>query len=403
MPNDMDEISVKPLSGGINQSGVRNFNERLILSTLLRNGGMSGIEIARASGLSSQTASVILRKLEKDGLLARGEPKRGKVGKPSIPMELVADGALSFGIKIGRRSANLVALDLVGNIRGQLDLNYQYPTPDQIKSFLVEGQAKLLAKLPCIAQQRICGLGVAMPYEIWRWHDMIGAPEKDLLAWRDIDLKEELSTLTGLPTYIVNDATAACKAEQIYGRGKIFRDYAYFYIAAFIGGGIVLNHSVYEGNLGNAGALGSLRSTGPEGESRQLIDVASIHSLEARLIEAGKDPSLLYDTSNDWSDIEQFVTPWLGRTAQELAKATISTCAVIDFEAIIIDGSLPQYVKEELVERTKRYVANQDMRGLIMPKIEAGTIGINARPIGAACGPIFSQFFLDTNSPHRGS
>ena len=398
MPKQMDDISAKPLSGGINQSGVRDFNERLILSMLLRNGGMPGSDIARTSGLSPQTVSVILRKLEKDGLLVRGKPVKGKVGKPSIPMELAADGVLSFGLKIGRRSAELLLLDFAGEIRGQLDVNYDYPLPDDILSFAKSGIAKLRAPLTDEQKQRVCGLGVAMPFEIWRWHDLVGAPEEALLSWRDTDVEVRFTQELGLATQMVNDATAACKAEHVYGRGKEFRDYAYFFIAAFVGGGVVLNHSVYEGNQGNAGALGSLRSTGPNGESRQLVDIASIHSLETRLVEAGRDPSLLYDGSEDWSEIDQYVQPWLGTTAQELAKATLSTCSVIDFESIIIDGAFPAEVKKELINRTRRYVSNQDMRGLIAPRVEEGSIGANARAIGAACGPIFSSYFLNTNS-----
>ena len=75
-------------------------------------------------------------------------------------------------------------------------------------------------------------------------------------------ISERLQELTGLPVSLLNDA-AACQAEHSFGRGKEFRDYAYFFIGAYIGGGIVLDHTVYEGRQGNAGALGSLRSIGP--------------------------------------------------------------------------------------------------------------------------------------------
>ena len=127
------------------------------------------------------------------------------------------------------------------------------------------------------------------------------------------------------------------------------------------------------------------------GESRQLIDIASIHLLEARLAEVGLDPRELWN-SDDWSPFERYVEPWIRQTAQELAKAALSTCAVIDFEAVMIDGSLPLDVKNTLAERTRRYIANQDIRGLIPPVIEAGEMGRKSREIGAACGPIWSQF-----------
>lgn len=393
----MNVPKVRSLSGGANQSGLRDYNERLLLSMLLRNGPMPGSDLARRAGLSAQTVSIILRKLENDGFLERGAPQRGRVGKPSIPMGLAASGAYAFGLKIGRRNADLILIDFKGGIRAQKNIAYDYPMPDQIFGFLEAGMADINSNLSPLERERVCGIGLAAPFELWNWYELAGAPAEEFLRWRDIDLREQVSRFSALPIYIMNDATAACRAEHVYGRGKEFRDYAYFFIAAFVGGGIVLNHSVFEGHQGNAGALGSLRSTGPNGESRQLIDIASIHLLEARLEQAGIDKSILWKQPQDWSGITRYVDAWMGETAQELAKAALSTCSVIDFEAVLIDGAFPENIRFELAERTSRYIANQDMRGLIPPKIEAGSIGGNARALGAASGPIFAQYLLNTN------
>ena len=88
---------------GTNQSGMRAYNERLVLSIVRRDDGLAKSDIARLTGLSAQTVSVIVRGLEADGLLMRGEPVRGKIGQPSVPMRLVPEGAFFFGLKIGRR------------------------------------------------------------------------------------------------------------------------------------------------------------------------------------------------------------------------------------------------------------------------------------------------------------
>lgn len=86
---------------GTNQSGMRARNERLVLSLVRRHQALAKSEIARMTGLSAQTVSVIMRLLEKDGLLLRGEPVRGKVGQPSVPMRLNPDGAFSLGSRSG--------------------------------------------------------------------------------------------------------------------------------------------------------------------------------------------------------------------------------------------------------------------------------------------------------------
>lgn len=394
----MDGGKIKGASGGVNQSGVRNYNERLLLSMLQRRGGMAGIDLARLTGLSPQTVSVIFRKLEQDGFLKRGDPIRGKVGKPSIPMELSPDGVLSLGLKIGRRSADLLLLDFTGNVRAQVSTAFQYPLPDEVFAFLESGMDTLLRDLEPEARDRLCGIGIAAPFELWKWNDLIGAPSQKFNSWKDLDFGEQAAEFTDLPVFAINDASAACRAEHLYGRNHGFRDYAYFFIGSFVGGGVVVNDTVFEGNQGNAGALGSLRSTGPLGESQQLIDVASLHLLEERLAQAGVDPRVLWKQPQDWSDLSRYVEPWIGETAQELAKASLSVCAVIDFEAVLIDGAFPPAVRTELVERVRRYLVNQDTRGLIAPKIEPGSVGGNARAIGAASSPIFTQFLLNTNA-----
>lgn len=394
----MDDGLVRSISVGLSQRGVRDHNERLLLSLIQRHGALPGSDLSRLAGLSPPTVSSILRRLEEEGLLERGDPVRGKVGKPSIPMRLAASGVYSFGLKIGRRSADLLLMDFCGDVREQRKMTYDYPRPDAVFAFLSDGMAMLTADMTPDETARICGIGVAAPFELWNWHDLDGEHAATFQSWQNIDFAVEIARFSRLPVMVMNDATGACQAEHTYGRGKEFRDYAYFFIGAFVGGGIVLNNSVFGGRQGNAGALGSLRSIGPNGESMQLIDMASIHLLEERLHEVELDPSQLWNDPESWLRLSRYIDPWLGQTAQELAKAALSTCAVIDFEAVLIDGSFPAQIREELVTRVRRYVATQDSRGLLLPRIEAGSIGGNARALGAACGPIRAQFLLNSHS-----
>ena len=390
----MDDAQVKSLSIGLSQKGVRDHNERLILSLIQRHGGLPGSALAKLADLSPPAVSGILRQLEADGLIERGTPVRGKVGKPSIPMGLAANGAFAFGIKIGRRSADLILMDFKGGTRGEMQITYDYPIKQTVLAFLQDGLLNLTNQLSASEQARICGIGVAAPFEFWNWNASIDAPSNAFRAWREVDLVAEIGAFSDLPVIVMNDATAACQAEHTYGRGKEFQDYAYFFIGAFIGGGVVLNNSVYVGRQGNAGALGSIRSISPIGESMQLIDMASIHLLEARLHEVDIETRQLWDDPDSWTRLTRYVEPWLLQTALELAKASLSACSVIDFEAILIDGSFPASLRDDLVNRVRRYVATQDTRGLIPPKIEAGSIGANARSQGAACEIIRTQFFL---------
>ncbi|MGI9507202.1 MAG: MarR family transcriptional regulator, partial [Geminicoccaceae bacterium] len=144
---------------GSNQASLRAYNERLVLSLVRRHGGLAKADIARSTGLSAQTVSVIMRGLEKDKLLVRGAPVKGRVGQPSVPMYLAPDGAFSIGLKIGRRSADLALMNFVGEIRQQIHQAYPYPMPDPILDFVDKGRKELLASLPNDSLERVAGLG----------------------------------------------------------------------------------------------------------------------------------------------------------------------------------------------------------------------------------------------------
>jgi hypothetical protein len=98
-------------SRGTSQSGVVLYHERLILSLIRRQRSVAEVEIARLTGLSTQTTTVIINRLEADGLLLAGEPQRGHIGQPSVPYALNPDGAFGLGLMIGRRSSDLVLMD----------------------------------------------------------------------------------------------------------------------------------------------------------------------------------------------------------------------------------------------------------------------------------------------------
>lgn len=393
----METGPVRSPSAGVNQQGLRDHNERLILSILQRSGPLPGIDVARGAGLSAQTVSVILRGLEAEGLVRRGEPQRGRVGKPRTPMGLDPEGVFSVGLKIGRRSADLLLSDFLGGVRRQLFTTYRWPVPDEVFAFLRDGMRIFARTLGPLAVPRVAGIGIAKPHEIWDWHETIGAPDGALDGWREIDFAAEIARFSPLPVFLENDGTAACRAEHVYGRGREFRDFAYVFVGSFIGGGVVLNHSVFEGAFGNAGAFGSLPARAADGTERQLIDTASLFLLEDDLVRRSLPVEPLWAQPQDWTGIAEALDPWIDQTARQLARAALTVCAVIDFEAILVDGAFPPEVRARLVQGIRRELGALDTRGLSPIRIEEGRVGGNARALGAACSPIFARYLLNTH------
>ena len=388
---------------GTSQLGLRLYNERLVLSLIRRHSALSKIELARLTGLSAQTVSVIVRALEGSGLVIPGEPQRGRVGQPMVPYALQPDGAYAVGLKVGRRSGELMLIDLAGKVRGRVGQSYHFPSPAQFLKFAKNGMEKLLQPLSDESKRRISGLGIATPFELWNWGEEVGAPPKVLEAWRGFDLTAELAKHFDFPVIPCNDATAACAAELLFSETPHGPDFAYFYVGYFIGGGLVLNGSLLQGRNGNAAALGSIPVPRISGGTEQLIHSASLYKLEAAVEAAGQNPSFMWKAGDDWSSIGKPLNEWLARAANGIAHAIIAVAAITECSEVVIDGAMPPQVRTRLVAATAVALAKLNQSGISTFSLTEGDMGHDARARGAAALPLFANFIIDRDVLFKGA
>lgn len=383
---------------GSNQSGVRAHNERLVLTLVRQVGPLAKADIARLTGLSAQTVSVIMRALEKEGLLEKGNPVRGKVGQPSVPMNLARQGAYFFGLKVGRRSLDLILTDFFGRVEGRVHLSHRYPTPDSVVRFANASIAQLLDQLTDAQRARVAGLGIALPFRLWDWAKPLGVKSEDMEAWRHRDIAAEIAEAWSFPVYMRNDGSAACGAELVFGDQNKPRDFLYFFIGFFVGGGLVIDNTLFTGRSGNAAALGSIPIGIRGSRVNQLVDVASLVTLEKLVIEAGGTRSMIWDDPAHWVLPDGVLEAWMDKAVDGLAYAILSCSCLIDFEAVLIDGWLPEPVRADLVRLTARRLAQISVAGIEVPEIREGTIGRDARALGAASLPLSDKFLVDRNA-----
>ncbi len=386
---------------GSNQSGMRDHNERLVLSMVRAQGGLSKSDIARISGLSAQTVSVIMRALEADGLLERGDPIRGRIGQPSVPMYLNPEGAFFFGLKIGRRSVDLTLVDFAGQVRAARRQVYAYPTPKMVVAFVRDAMPVMTGALPAGLRGRMSGLGVAMPFQLWSWVQDIGAPQGEMDAWRSFDIQSELAAVTGLPVYVQNDATSACGAELVFGTGDRPRDFLYFYLGYFVGGGLVLGNQLFLGRSGNAAGVGPMPVARAGGQVDRLFGMASMSHLAAAMDAAGQQSDHLWEQHLEWRVSPKIVSDWMDQAATGLAWAALTAATLLEIEAVLIDGWMPEPMRAELTRRTAAALQSLDLSGIAPPAIREGSVGAGARALGAAAIPLSQRYLIDQNAASR--
>ena len=410
-PNMADAPS--PMSSGShrggNQSGLREFNERLILQVIRRANSISKAEIARKTGLTAQTVSVIVNRLLDEGLLRKERRRRvsGKVGQPAVPIALNPDGAYSIGVKIGRRSLDVLLVDFVGEVLDHVSERYAFPDPDYVFPRVGERVAHAMAALDSAQQRRMVGIGVAAPYGIGGWQQELSSPPDVLTKWGGIDIRQRIADDQEIPIWFENDATAACMADLIlHDENARFDNYLYIFIGTFIGGGIVLDGLLHRGPFGFAGSVGSMpvpssydpKTTDSARPTVQLIRCASRYLLDERLRDCGLDPesAVPLSSSGTWEEppleAHDALAEWIGTTAASIAVAICAASSIVDFEGIVVDGALPQPVVTELTERIDDELDRLNFSGLVRPGLVAGTIGNAARALGGAILPLYSCF-----------
>lgn len=300
-----------------------------------------------------------------------------------MPFGLNENGAFGIGLKVGRRSFDMTLLDLKGNVRATLHEKFAYPTVSNLLTFAKRAFNVLIKNLDTDQQRLIRGLGVAMPFEIWSWAEEAGAPKNELEEWREFNPQAALEDLLSLPVFIKNDAGAACSAEMSFGNSQNYNSFLYIFVGTFLGGGLVLNNQLVNGKTGNAGAIGSLPFYNGSTQS-QLITQSSLYLLERKLNDAGHNGQHIYESPSHWSCDTHSIEDWLSETARGLAFATQCAMSLLDLDGVIIDGAIPDDVKNALVAHTQTAMETLDMRGLAQVHISEGLVGRKAQSIGSA-------------------
>lgn len=399
------------MSQGSNSSGLRRYNERVMLTYLRKFRTASKSDLARATNLTPQAVTRIVDDLEQAELVVREGRRLGGLGQPSTLYTLNAAGAYSIGIKIGRRDLELLLLDFTGRMLTNFKREFDQPDPDYILEQISELLPQLCATLDRSAQKKLRGVGVAMPWFLGAWPNDLEMASDLSARWRDINLSEEIAKCTDLPIFFENDGAAAAIAELQLGVGRDISDFLYVNIGAFIGGGLVLHSNLEPGVHGNTAELASmpvphseLFGTQPsKGGFDLLTQRASLLTLRRYLNDKGIPISHIGELPEHIDQARIFVQEWMDDCADALVYAFMSAISILDLKAIVIDANLPRFIIEELVAMVDRRLTAMAAKDIFVPEIVPGQLGPEAIGIGGGILPFYSSFGADKTVLLKGS
>jgi predicted NBD/HSP70 family sugar kinase len=252
-------------------------------------------------------------------------------------------------------------------------------------------------------RNRLIGVGISAPYFIGGWDDELAFPADVREGWRAVNLASGFLETGKLPVLVENDASAAAVAELIYGTGSAYNDFLHISLNTFVGAGLVLDGTLQTGPNGNTAAFGPFPVTPsaltsvpkPKGKFEVLLHRASMYTLVNHLRAGGITIRRVRELDPMPAGAAGLVSEWQDDCADALAQAIIGTIAIVDVQAILIDGLLPSPLLRDTVARVRTRFADMLPSGLIAPEILVGSLGAKASALGASLLPIYSMFGPD--------
>lgn len=339
----------------INQEDLRNHNLSVTLDTLLRaQKPMSRADLAKETGLTKATLSLLASMLIESGVVQEGEPVVSTTyGRPSTPLEIRGGSIAGIGLQINTDGYGCLALDLNGDTLGREWVSEDMTGTDPYEIF-----AKLDAMtfpLESRLKRRGCkvvGAGFALPGIVT--DDMWLLVARNL-GWENVNLTR-FNVVRRLDVVAGNEAKMAVIA-QIPGYATerapflnvVDRTDSFIYLSTDIGigGAVVRDGEVVMGSHGFAGEIGHL-SVAMDGPLCSCGRHGCLEAFAGRraLVEAAGIAEDGDATSSE--AIDMFLQRWragdsdvakvVDQAADALVSAIASAVNLVDVDTVLLGG-----------------------------------------------------------------
>ena len=272
----------------INQDDLRNHNLSVVIDTLLRaSGPMSRADLAKETGLTKATMSLLVSLLIDAGVVKEGEPQNSaSYGRPSTPLMLGGGKVCGIGMQVNTDGYGCMALDINHDILRHewVDADMSGVEPDVVFGKL-DAMAKAMAEDLESKRCIIAGVSCALPGLVTSDKRLLMARN---LGWENVDLTT-FDVMRGYDVTPCNEAKLAAIA-QIPGyacaRADVFDGVdcadSFLYLSCDIGIGGAIEKRI----IGDTCAW--ICDAMPESRPRHVLGIAAVDDIFA-CVENGGD------------------------------------------------------------------------------------------------------------------
>ena len=316
---------------------LRALNERTVLDAVRESGPVSRAEVARRTGISRPTVSLVLRSLLEDGLVRETSHEAGGPHYGAVFYEADPEVAVVLGVDFGARAVRTALCDLGGRVRAREEMRSRGSVEERID--LLAGTVRSLLRTSKLPPDLLENAVVAVPAVVSPTDGSVSSA--DLPGLGAPDLRQQLEQALRVPVMLENDVNLAAIAEQRHGVASGVADFAFLLVGAGLGAALVLDWKLHRGHNGNAGELDAVR----EGRRDDVDPCAASISKFASELAAGKETGFgppfevrdVYEAARAGDAVAAAVVE---EVARRIALHVLPLAATLDLPLVVLGGSV---------------------------------------------------------------
>ena len=160
---------------------------------------------------------------------------------------------IAIGIDIGGMSIKGAAVDSNGRVYEKFSMPFIKGEPgEETIRKLAETVKEYIAANGL--ENKIAGIGLGSPGTLDIENGIVNYANN--LGWENLHVADIFHEILPYPVRLTNDANAASLGEAKFGAGKSYENIIMLTLGTGVGGGIIINGKLYEGNQGKGAELG---------------------------------------------------------------------------------------------------------------------------------------------------
>jgi predicted NBD/HSP70 family sugar kinase len=355
---------------------LRGINDRAALDLLLEHGPLSRTRLGELTGLSKPTASQLLARLERAGLVLATGVSEGGPGRSAQLYEVNPASAYVAALDVTPARILGTVADVTGRVIGT----------SHVRTRRGDGRTAVQQVLGAL-DGALSGPGL----ERAALHRLvIGTPgafdpttrrlryARHLPGWHDPDLLTRIADAVGVPVEVENDVNLAAVAEREVGRAVGVDDFVLLWADEGLGAAIVIDGRLHGGATGGAGEVGFLPLPGTPlvrhvgrsnaGGFQELAGGKQVLALARSLgLRAGSPQAAV---------ARALVTPGPGeallqQVGERVALGLASMVAVLDPALVVLAGGVLQAGGERLAGLVRSELADL---AVARPRVELSAV-----------------------------